>query len=246
MTTTTAGRFEKFIGIDWSGAQGPRMKRLKVAACVPGRSVPKLVLAPNGRNWRRDELVDWIIEEANQGRILVGADFAFAYPYCDRKAYFPEHPESPKSVVALWQAVDSICHDGPNFYGGPFYKDQTAPFSNYLLYQKYRGPYFDNNRMRITEQACELFTRPTSPFKCVGPDQVGSGSAAGMRALHFITANYSDILTIWPFNSLSQNKSTLVEIFPRLFFVLAKENPRQWSDFTAVNALFLNTSVLNR
>ena len=205
---------------------------------MPGESVPKLVLPLEGENWCRDELVDWVIEEANQRRILVGADFSFAYPYCDQNAYFPGHLEGPESAPALWQAVETICQDEPNFYGGPFYKDQAAPFSQYLCYQTYKGPHFDNNRLRRTEQACELMgTRPTCPFKCVGPDQVGAGSAAGMRALHFLATNHSNILSIWPFDSLVESKSTLVEIFPRLFFTLAKEDPWQWNNAGTMNAV---------
>jgi hypothetical protein len=238
MATTTQGIFKKYIGIDWSGARGPYLKKLKVAVCGPGESVPKLVLPPKDKYWRRDELIDWIIKEAKQRRILVGADLSFAYPYFDKSAYFPGHPGSPESAPALWQTVESICRDEPHFYAGPFYKDRATPFSEYLCYQTYRGSHFDNNRLRRTEQACELVgTRPTCAFKCVGPDQVGSGSAAGMRALHFLATNHKNIMSIWPFDSISESKSTLVEIFPRLFFVLAKKDSRQWSNARTLNAV---------
>lgn len=238
MAATTQGKFGEFIGIDWSGAKGPYLKKLKVAVCVPGESAPTLMLPRKGQSWRRDELVDWVIEEANRCRILVGADFAFAYPYCDHNAYFPGHFGSLESAPALWQTVETICREEPHFYGGPFYKDQATPFSQYLCYQTYRGPHFDNNRLRRTEQACELMgARPTCSFKCVGPDQVGAGSAAGMRTLHFLATNHSNILSIWPFDSLVDSKSTLVEIFPRLFFILAGKDPKQWRNIHVVNAV---------
>ncbi len=234
----THGTFEKYIGIDWSGASGPYLKKLQVAACDPGESLPKIVLPPRGKYWRRDDLIDWIIREAKHRRILVGADFAFAYPYCDESAYFPKHPASPESPQALWKKIDSICKGEPSFYAGPFYKDRGTPFSEYLCYQTYRGAHFDSNRLRRTEQACELVgTRPTSVFKCVGPDQVGSGSASGMRVLHFLAANHSRTISIWPFDSVSESKSTLVEIFPRLFFALAGKNSRQWRVDDIVNAV---------
>jgi hypothetical protein len=238
MAATTQGKFEEFIGIDWSGAKEPYLKKLKVAVCVPGESVPKLVSPPKGENWSRDELVDWVIEKATQQRILVGADFAFAYSYCDQNAYFPGHLKSPESASALWQTVETICQDEPNFYGGSFYKNQAAPFSQCLCYQTYRGPHFDNNRLRRTEQACKLIgTRPTCSFKCVGPDQVGAGSVAGMRVLYYLTTNHSNILSIWPFDNVVSGKSTLVEIFPRLFFILARQNPQRWRTTGVVNAV---------
>ncbi len=226
--------FEKFIGVDWSGARYP--KNLAVAVCEPGMSVPK----PEAKYWRRDTLVNWIAEEANQRRILVGVDFAFAYPYCEHGAYFPNHPKSPESVVDLWQTVDNICRDERYFYGGPFYQNRASPFSSYFCYRRPTGSHFDNNRLRKTERACAAFghnTRPTCVFKCVGPDQVGAGSAAGMRALHFLTTNHHKTISIWPFDSLSRSKSIVVEIFPRLFFAITGEDSRHWQDDGIVNAV---------
>jgi len=71
----------------------------------------------------------------------------------------------------------------------------------------------------------------------VGPDQVGSGSAAGMRVLHFLAANHSGTISIWPFDSISENKSVLVEIFPLLFVALTGEDSRQYNDLHTVNAV---------
>lgn len=230
--------FMKYIGIDWSGASGPYLKRLQVAVCEPGKSVPQLALPSKGKYWRRDDLVDWIIKEARQSRILVGVDFGFAYPCLDKSAYFPGHPESPKLASDLWQKVDSICQGEPNFYAGPFYKDRVTTFSEYLCYQSYKGAHFDNNRLRRTEQACRLIgTRPTCLFKFVGADQVGSGSAAGMRALHFLATNHNRTISVWPFDNISQGKSAMVEIYPRLFFALAGKDSQQWNKLDIVNAV---------
>ena len=236
--SSTLLRFDKFISIDWSGAKGPYLKNLKVAVCLPGEVAPKLVQPPGFHTWRRDDLVDWIIKEAKYQRVLVGVDFAFAYPYCDKSAYFPGSYESPNSVRALWQTIDTACQSEPSLYGGPFYKDGTSPFSQYLCYQTYKGQRFNNHRLRNSEKVCELMgTRPTCTFKCVGPDQVGSGTAAGMRALHHIAQNHNESISIWPFDDLRERISTFVEIFPRLFFILAKRDPRKWQDLSIVNAV---------
>lgn len=234
MGVITQSIFEKYIGIDWSGARYP--KNLTVAVCEPGRSVPKL----ENKHWRRDELVDWIIEEAKQRRILVGADFAFAYPWCCKSTYFPGLSESPESAPALWQRIDSICQYERHFYAGPFYKDRATSFSDYFCYQDGARPYYDKvkNHMRRTEEVCaKSYTKPTCVFKCVGSDQVGSGSAAGMRALHFLATNHAHTMSIWPFDNISKNKSVLVEIFPRLFFCLAKQDPKRWREDGVVNSV---------
>lgn len=209
-----------------------------MAACEPGKSLPQLVTPVGSKYWRRDDLISWIIKEANRGRILVGIDFGFAYPYLDKGAYFPGHPESPKLASDLWRKVDSICQDESGFYAGPFYKDRAATFSEYLCYQSYTGPYFDNNRLRRTEQACKCIgTRPACLFKLVGADQAGSGSVAGMRVLHFLATNHSRTISIWPFYHISQAKSAVVEIYPRLFFAIAGEDSQQWNNLDIVNAV---------
>ncbi|MFC2041536.1 hypothetical protein ACFLTY_04380, partial [Chloroflexota bacterium] len=222
----------------WSGAKGPYLKNLKVAVCLPGEVAPELVQPSEGQSWRRDTLMNWIVKVANNQRILVGIDFSFAYPYCDKNAYFPGSNNSPKSVRSLWHTVDVICQADPNLYGGRFYKDIVSPFSRYLCYQTYKGQRFENNRLRRTEKVCEsIGARPACTFKCVGPDQVGSGMVAGIRALHLITQSHDDTIGIWPFDDLRERRSTFVEIFPRLFFVLAKRDPRQWRDLSVVNTV---------
>jgi len=230
--------FSQYIGIDWSGARGPNLKNLQAAVCVTGRSSPQLVQPPRTKYWRRDDLVRWITDEAMRSRILVGMDFGFAYPYLDEGAYFPGHPQSPRCASDLWQKVDSICQEVSCFYGGPFYKDQTAEFSQYLCYQLYRGTHFDNHRLRRTEQACRRSRmRPASLFRLVGADQVGSGSVAGMRVLHYLATNHSHAIAIWPFDDISQTGSVLVEIYPRLFFACAGEYYQERYSLDSVNAV---------
>ncbi len=240
MTSSVLFSFDKFIGVDWSGAEGPYVKKLKVAVCMPGKAAPRLVQPTRSQIWRRDDLVDWITRETKSQRVLVGIDFAFAYPYCDKSDYFPGSLKSPDSALTLWQTIEASCHVDNNFYGGRFYKDVSGPFSQYLCYQTYKGLRFDNHRLRETEKACELIgTRPACTFKCVGPDQVGSGSAAGMRVLDLIAKKYGKTIYIWPFDDLTERKSVFVEIFPRLFFILAGRDPQRWRDYSTVNAVLM-------
>ena len=52
--------FELFVGIDWSGAKGPRQLGLSVFAAGPGNSVPERVLPPDGRYWSRLAIIDYL------------------------------------------------------------------------------------------------------------------------------------------------------------------------------------------
>ncbi len=224
--------FTRFIGIDWSGAENPG-RGLQVAQCFQDNAVPQIVLKGESLNWRRREVLDWLVQINNQGeRIIAGFDFAFAYPYCDEKGYFPGHKDSPKSFKSLWKVIDSIC--GGDFYGGPFYKRNNAKFSDYLLYSTYKGQKY-SGRMRITDNRCaELAGNPAPVFKCVGPESVGIGSVAGMRLLHEVNSLNKDFI-IWPFQSNDNTRSLIVEIFPRFFYKLAEVNPQEWRNRHTIN-----------
>lgn len=238
MAVRSKHRFEIFIGIDWSGARRSRNNKIRVAVCEPGESTPVLVMPSDGMNWSRDATVRWLIHEVKQKRVLAGIDFAFAYPYCDRNSYFPLHRSVPKSASILWRTVETICEAEPDFYGGSFYRNRTTKFSEYFCVPPHKGRYFDSRRLRKTEQVCaNKGVRPASPFKCIGPDQVGPGSVAGMRVLHLLHTSHGKTLSIWPFDNLVADKSTLVEIFPRLFFAIAGQSPQGWKDEQVINAV---------
>jgi len=226
--------FNRFIGIDWSGAENPG-RGLQIAQCFQGNTIPQIVSKRESLNWRRREVLDWLVQINNQGeRIIAGFDFAFAYPYCDEKAYFPGHKNSPNSFKSLWKVIDSIC--GGDFYGGPFYKRNNAKFSDYLLYSTYKGQKY-SGRMRITDNRCaELAGNPAPVFKCVGPESVGIGSVAGMRLLYYVNSNLNKDFFVWPFQRENNERSVIVEIFPRFFYILAGMNPRDWRNRDTINS----------
>jgi uncharacterized protein with HEPN domain len=230
--------FHRFIGIDWSGARNPG-RGIQVAQCFSGKKVPEIINNRKQQNWRRKDIVDWLAELHHDGqRVLVGFDFAFAYPYCNENAYFPGHDRSPKNAESLWELIDNICQGARDFYGGPFYLNQTALFADYLLYQTYTGQHY-SNRMRISEQLyAEKWGNPSSVFRCVGPGSVGIGSVAGMRLLHYINSRLNKDFLIWPFQREDNSRSVIIEIYPTLFYRLAGENPIDWRDNNVVNKAF--------
>jgi hypothetical protein len=231
-------RFDRYVAADWSGAKGPGLPGLQVAECTEGTLAPTLVFSPTGRRWTRSDLAQWLaLQLAGNKRLLFGLDFGFAYPFCDRQAYFTDHPKSPAGKNELWECIETVCKTDEQFYGGSFYLRSDAPFADYLLCRTYRGKKFSSHRLRITEKACGASgASPTCMFKCVGPDSVGVGSIAGMRFLHHLKINFRDRVAIWPFDDISLAGCVIVEVFPRLYFRLACENPRQWRDPRVLNA----------
>ena len=86
--------FDRFVGIDWSGAKGPRQRGIQLSLARPGRAAPERVDAPDGRAWGRDTVFDWLLQAVAPdadagGSMVVGIDFAFAHPFADSNAYYP-------------------------------------------------------------------------------------------------------------------------------------------------------------
>lgn len=229
------GHFNRFIGIDWSGAKDPR-RGLQAAQCFQGTAVPQIVINGKPRNWRRAAVLDWLVQIHQTGeKVLAGFDFSFAYPYCDEKAYFPGHDQTPKNAESLWKLVDAVCQGAGDFYGGPFYLTQDAPLADYLLYMNYKGRCY-SNRMRITDGRCiKHGGNLNSVFKCVGPESVGIGSIAGMRMLHHIKNHLNKNFLIWPFEKPDNSRSVIGEIYPTLFFRLAGQNTKTWRNRETIN-----------
>lgn len=222
-----AKAFDAFVGIDWSGAKGPRLPGLQVAECGPGRSAPILEPSPDHARWSRSGISEWILSRAQGNEtVLIGIDFGFAYPYCDVGAYFSGSEDSPKDVFSLWERVESICGRERDFYGGPFYLREDALYADYLCFQTYTGRRFDNSRLRRTEARCaETSARPSCMFKCVGDGSVGVGSVAGTRLLCHLREKGRGKISIWPFESPDRCNLVVVEIFPQLFFRMANQQP---------------------
>ena len=242
--------FEKIAAIDWSGAKNPRRK-IQVEEYDPRKNLVTLVRPPRGTNWTRKDIWDkYFDKDSNEGLVLIGIDFAFAYPYCDKGAYFPGHRQTPPNVTSLWAKVDVICRNEPNFYGGPFYLQRTALFADYLKYQYYKVREY-KERFRQTDEACKLagLNHISSVFKCVGP-AVGIGSIAGFRLLHKIKS--TNVAHIWPFcGKPASSGTTVVEIYPARFlkcagvYKLGYSNQRQVKDALKCYGVLLSPKLKN-
>lgn len=212
--------FGKIVAIDWSGAKDSR-KKIQVAEYDPQKNLVTLVSPRRRTNWTRQGIWDeYFSNGSSEGLVLVGIDFAFAYPYCEKGAYFPGHRKTPPDVTSLWAKVDEICRGEGNFYGGPFYKSHAALFSQYIWYQTYKGSKYCG-LFRQTDEACRRagLDKISSVYKCVGAT-VGVGSVAGFRLLHKI--NSKDAAHIWPFcGKPATSGTTLVEIYPARFLECA-------------------------
>ena len=229
--------FDKYIAIDWSGAQKTPTDGIQVAEYDPKTKQARLANSPykndlGWNTWTREQILGYVESQIDSARVMIGLDFAFAYPYCDQQPgmYFPDQPMSPTNVDTLWHTVDEYCSESSDFYGGEFYLDENSPYKRHYHYRKNNTTYKPdggNYRYRETDnRARPLANRaPSSVFKCIGQNQVGPGSLAGMRFLRRIREKKLDV-KIWPFDTKGiPSDSTLVEIYPRVLVNEAKNTP---------------------
>ena len=224
--------FDWFVGVDWSGARGPRLPGLQVAMAKAGRSAPRLVPSPDGQHWTRSAFADWFVEILSpNGRVLVGFDFAFSFPRFDRGEFFPNVPDAPSTVADLWLCVDDVCEATGDFFAGAFVEG-----SRYARY--FQGGVRYEPRLRITDERCRRvgLGRPESIFRLVGPAQVAKGSLAGMRVLHYLRFKVPH-LCIWPFDRLPESRSVIVavDMYPGAFVRISSAARGKVRDMQTLN-----------
>ena len=217
--------FERYLAIDWSGDRRVLTNKIQVAEYNPAAGTVRLVPSPAagaGGRWSRVEVFTQVQRWVEESKVLIGFDFAFAYPFCDRGQYFPGHPESPANLRDLWQTVEDVCWLHRNFYGGQFYLPGLSTFSKFHHYRNPRHPCCVLRYRTTDEQARNSGLHPSSVFNCVGQKQVGPGSIAGMRFLRKVRQETN--VTVWPFDTTDEpSGSAIVEIYPRLFLDQAEE-----------------------
>lgn len=220
--------FTQFVAIDWSGAQYPQKTgAIAVAICDVKHKNIKAISPKyagfSGSQWSRHNIMDFIILLSQQSeRTLIGIDCNFGYARSIGVRQFgPDY-----NFKTLWSAVEQTCcqnKDGLNndfyakaFWTHPHYKD------DFWVQGKQNG--FKLHR-RETEKACHKagFGYPESPFKLIGPKQVGKGGLAGMRVAYHLQKHRSHNISFWPFeaNKIQTTKVVITEIYPRLYLRMA-------------------------
>jgi hypothetical protein len=234
----SASRFQHFLAIDWSGAQGERHKGIAMALAQEAGGPPALIPPPKG-GWSRPRILKFLQEEL-PADTLVGLDLGISLPFADCGAFFPGLDKSPADAAALWQLIDETCTNDAHLGAGGFVDaPQFAPY--FRRHGGREGALFrcdkashGRGRLRLTEHAqAARGLRPYSNFNLVGAAQVGKSSLTGMRMLHALRGK----LPVWPIDTLPQSGSLVVEIYTALAAVEAGRPPGKTKvrDFAALD-----------
>ena len=143
---------------------------------------------------------------------MIGFDLSMGLPFADQDCYFPEWPDSPPDVKALWQWIDKICIDDPHLGASSFLEhDQAARHFRHSRDQV--GDLFmgGTGRLRAVERYQRISGQGNSAscFNLVGAAQVGKSSLTGMRMLHQL----GGAIPVWPFDPVPTSGPMIVEIY---------------------------------
>ncbi len=212
--------FDRFIAIDWSGARAVRTPAIAVAEIARADAEVRLIAGPLAGQWSRQAVADWLIDVAQSSRVhgqraLVGIDANFSYA----AEVITEQIPDARHIGDLWTHIERLAGSAENFSG-----ENVWQHPNMVRFFWHAGPRRDDFKIvqRLAEVACGAagYGYPESPFKLIGPKQVGKGGLAVMRLCHHLREILGETIAFWPYDpaeKVARASSVLVEIYPRLF-----------------------------
>jgi hypothetical protein len=208
LSVVIAHMFERFIGIDYSGAQTPetRLKGLQVfVAHAASHAEPERVGPPSRPlgHWSRRELYEWLRDRLREGvPTLVGIDHGFSFPL----AYFDAH-----RLAHNWPAfLDDLLKFWPTGRRG-------------VAVQAIRAGALGRGRERSGSakwrRACERLTRAKSVFHFDVPGSVAKSTFAGLAWIQALRLELGQGLHCWPFDGwqVPPGRSVVAEVYPSLW-----------------------------
>jgi len=219
-------QFERYIGIDYSGAETPisSLKALQVYT-ADWLTQPKVIPPPPGlrKHWTRKGIAEWLASQLSTPKpTLVGIDHAFSFPfrYFERHRLPTDWPKFLEDFQKHWPTDDDhtyVCfvRDGSRGQGA-----------------KRQG---DASWMRLTE----LWTAAAkSVFQFDVQGQVANSTHAGLPWLRFIRQQCGNRVHFWPFDGweIPGGSSAVVEIYPSLWmkrFHVENRNAHQQAAYAA-------------
>lgn len=198
--------FERYIGIDYSGAAtaDSSLSGLRVyVADRPGEPVEVLPPPSRRRHWTRRGLAQWLIDRfAEQQPTLVGIDHGFSFPL----AYFEAH-----ALAGNWPAFldDFQCHWPTDATG------VTAEMVREGVAGRGRERSGHARWRRLTEQRTK---RAKSVFHFDVQGAVAKSTHTGLPWLRAIRQS-QPLVHFWPFDGwdVAAGRSAVAEVYPSLW-----------------------------
>ncbi len=199
--------FDRYIGIDYSGAQVPNASLPGLRVYVAeGEALPlELPPPPSPRKyWSRRGIAEWLVERLAEGRpTLVGINHGFSFPlrYFQAHALPPDWPAFLDDFQRHWPTDDENTY--VDFVRDGLCGNGAARSGNV----RWR---------RLTE---ERAGGPKSVFHFDVPGSVARSTHAGLPWLRFIRSRLGPRVHVWPFDGwdIPAGRSVIAEVYPSLW-----------------------------
>lgn len=187
--------FQRFIGIDYSGADSPLTARPNMAVFEASRGSRSAAPVPG--YWSRKSVFDYLVSLLDGEPALIGVDHGFSWPVeaLDHLG-LTSWPELLQHVETQYGCLREQRIKGQvDVRGEPFTKFDT--------------------HLRLTEKR----TPDAKPVFAFQPHGVSWSTLAGLPWLSILRRDYGNRIHFWPFDGWTPEagKHCIVEIYPRLF-----------------------------
>jgi len=177
--------FDRFIGIDWSGAAGEYQSGIQVAEIDIDAKHLRLIPPPRNSHWSRERVLDFVTK-ATDRRTLVGFDFAFSLPWNRDLQSLPVCFGGLAEARALWTFIDEFCNGSTFLHASPIWQSPESPFRPFIKFwsraSQYQGDLFNGGQLRRTEIAAQASgLRPKSVYRLAGSQIVEPGRSCAKQ-----------------------------------------------------------------
>ncbi|MCC5887089.1 MAG: hypothetical protein JJT88_11710 [Gammaproteobacteria bacterium] len=204
MTGAGSGAFERYVGIDYSGARSATdgLPGLRVyVACADAE--PREIQPAAGKYFSRRGVHDWLLDAlADPLPTLIGVDHSFSFPL----AYFEQH-----ELALDWdQFLDDFERHWPTADAGVTVESVR------------RGQCGDGaarGGSARSRRLCEKAAGAKSVFHFDVPGSVAKSTHAGLPWLRRLRRQLGPRLHVWPFDGwdIASGQSAILEAYPALY-----------------------------
>jgi hypothetical protein len=222
--------FDRYIGIDYSGAQTPTssLSGLRVYSADPASDPVEMQPPPSPRKyWTRRGIAEWLAAQLSEDRhALVGIDHGFSFPL----RYFGAHALPPDWPAFLDDFQQHWPTDGDHIY------------VDFVRYGRVGNgaARSGNSRWRRPTELRAGAAKSVFHFDVQGA--VAKSTHAGLPWLRYLRQQAARRVHFWPFDGwdIPVGRSAIVEVYPSLWsrsFACKGRTPDQHDAFSAAEWL---------
>ncbi len=207
MSSNSGPAFERYIGIDYSGAQTPTSSLRMLRVFLANRASPPAEIQPPPsprKYWTRRGIAEWLVEQLlADGLALVGIDHAFSFPL----PYFERH-----GLTRDWTAfLDDFQRHWPT--------DEDHTYVDFVregVCGNGAARSGDSRWRRLTEERAGT---AKSVFHFDVQGSVAKSTHAGLPWLRHLHHQMGGRVHFWPFDGwdIPAGRSVVAEVYPSLW-----------------------------